>query len=91
MACKACRTPLHALPISRAASAVSPVLLTLCIIRGRCVQVAVRPYLLYSSSSHEGTPSGRARLPTASPPPTTILGSVDMMLTAIGTNIQVLS
>ncbi len=65
-------------------------LLSLCIIRRRCVQVAVRPYLLYSSSSHEGTPSGRARLPTASPPPTTILGSVDMILTAIGTGIQVL-
>ena len=61
----------------------------LCIMRVRAAQVAVRPYLLYSSSSHEGTPSGRARLPTASPPPTTILGSVDMMLTAIGTAIQV--
>ena len=62
----------------------------LCIMRVHAAQVAVRPYLLYSSSSHEGTPSGRARLPTASPPPTTILGSVDMMLTAIGTAIQVL-
>ena len=61
----------------------------LCIMSVRAAQVAVRPYLLYSSSSHEGTPSGRARLPTASPPPTTILGSVDMMLTAIGTAIQV--
>ena len=76
-----------ALPLRRPRSCSS----ALCIIRRRCVQVAVRPYLLYSSSSHEGTPSGRARLPTASPPPTTILGSVDMMLTAIGTAIQVLT
>ena len=52
-------------------------------------QVAVRPYLLYSSSSHEGTTSGRARLPTASPPPTIILGSVDMILTSVGTAVQV--
>ena len=59
------------------------------IIRVSAAQVAVRPYLLYARSSREGSPSGRAQLPTASPPPTAFLGSVDMELTAIGANIQV--
>ena len=63
----------------------------LCIERLRAVQVAVRPYLLYSSRFYEGDPSGPSRYPTASPPPTTILGSVDMVLTAVGTAIEVLS
>ena len=52
------------------------------------LQAAVKPYLLYTNS-HDISPSLQIKQPTASHPPTSILGSIDLQISATGTAIQV--